>query len=167
METMTCAPFTKGVLHAARELMSPRWKAIHQSDIVWNRSKSLPEPISTAMCRHASAFLLRALKDAQRAYDLPARGWTVAKGSLSLTSLPTVPPYAQRNTEHFVLLGRDGQAIDATADQFGLDPLKAHDWRCLFTGLPQPTRPGLEREVRGWILHPAYPAILEEMGKSR
>lgn len=119
------------------------------------------------MCRHASALLIRALRDTQRAFDVSRSGWRVVCGSLDLESLPNLPGYLSQQTDHYVLMNAVGQIIDITADQFGLDPFAVHRPSTFFSDEPRARAPGLQTSVRNWILHQSYPAILEEIGKSR
>jgi len=147
----------RDMLSEMRGILLPRWRAIHEADVTWRRSKAVPETTSQAMCRHSVAFMTRLMNEADRLNDVEPRSkdslsssWKVARGFVDAARLPAVPGYVSRDPTHYVMVGRAGMIIDLTADQFGLDPLEVHQPSAFFADPPIAADPGLTATTKAW-----------------
>jgi hypothetical protein len=157
-------------LSAVREILLPRWEAIHRADVTWRRSRTMPDIASTAMCRHSVAFLRRLMIEADRLNGVAPRStgslsstWRVSRGDLDADRLPSVPGYVLRDPTHFVMMDARERTIDLTADQFGMDPLTVHDRSDFFSEAPTDADPGLAATARAWAEEPSCRFVVKSL----
>lgn len=107
-----------------RSHLEPLWLRLHEADARRRQSaaggSTLPEILSTAMCRHSSEFARRALA------AVGSPGWAVMRGIVPRTAMKLTPFYARSSAgcaEHFWLEDGAGGFLDITLDQFGFAPV--------------------------------------------
>jgi len=158
------------LLSDIRRFLEPIWWAIHHSDLIWHRNESMPKVASHAMCRHASAFMMRLMNDASRhrSHDRCCSAgrtheWCVVAGEADVARLPKVPGYMHDDPMHYVLMEKEGLTIDLTADQFAVDPHVPHRSDRFFRTRPTPCDPGLGGSVRSWTRMDGYVDLVGRM----
>jgi hypothetical protein len=104
--------------HLIRAYLEPLWIRMHESDLKWGRSKQMPSPLSSAMCRHTSLFTKRLLE------GLGQNGWKIVSGDILREGMATPPGYViardASSAPHWWLSHPEHGQFDLTADQFGL-----------------------------------------------
>lgn len=138
-----------------RAYLPPFWERLHRADLRFHAIAALPDPLSTALCRHTTLFALLALAAAGQA------GWRAVDGAVVRDAMAAVPGYARDKAEarHCWLASRAGW-LDLSADQFGLGRvLWGPPGSDLFVGHRardgRPPLRSLLRTVRAWEGDPA------------
>jgi hypothetical protein len=160
----------RATLSTMRGILLPRWEAIHRADVTWHRSDTMPDIASTAMCRHSVAFLRRLMIQADRLNGVAPRSagslsstWRVSRGRLDVGRLTSVPGYVLRDPAHFVMADANGNAIDLTADQFGMDPVVIHARSDFFSEAPTEADPGLAATAKAWAENPSCRLVVQRL----